>query len=408
MRKLLLLMVLALVAGPAAGARASGLELVSSTALDDRLTELTFTSPSLADPVKVRVLLPRAAAADPSARYPSLYLLHGSDADASNWTDQLDAEELTEGMGLVVVMPDGGSEGWYTNWPKGAKPRWEDFHVKELIPWIDAHEPVLAARSQRAIAGLSMGGFGAMSYAARHPDLFAAAASFSGADDLGVPKGAAPSLVGAEPWGSWDGPQIAWRGHNPYDLAANLRGVALSIYTGEGEGGGGEDIEPVIFQESASLAARLRALGIPRTYVDYGRGGHDPELWSRDLKQTLPWLSATFAHPATALAKWSFRATERTWTVRGYTVRAARDRLSWRSLTDVTARSLRVSTDSATTIRTSTRYAHRTRYRVTLRLKSGATRRSTVRSAGDGSLTIAVPGSARIGITRAAPASGKS
>jgi esterase/lipase superfamily enzyme len=302
-------------------------------------------------------------------------------------------------MGLVVVMPDGGSEGWYTNWPKGARPRWEDFHVGELIPWIDAHEPVIAARSKRAIAGLSMGGFGAMSYAARHPDLFAAAAAFSGAVDLGVPRGIAPWLVSADPWGPWTGPEIAWRGHNPYDLAANLRGTALQLYTGEGDGG--DDVEPVIFRETASLAARLAALGIPRTYVDYGRGGHDPERWTDDLRQALPWLTATFDHPVDPPARWSFRATERTWTTRGYTLRAARDRLAWRSLTDVGASSLRVTTDGATTIQTAKRYVRRARYRVTLHLTSGGARRSIVRSSSDGRLTVTVPSSARVGITRA-------
>lgn len=404
MRKLLLMMgvALAVVALPG-GAHAKGLTLLSSTPLDDRLTELTFSSPSLADPVKVRVLVPREAAADPGARYPVLYLLHGSDADATNWTDQLDAEALTEGMGLVVVMPDGGSEGWYTNWPRGAKPRWEDFHVRELMPWIEAHEPVIAARSARAIAGLSMGGFGAMSYAARHPDLFAAAASFSGADDLGTPKGIASWLVAAEPWGSWDGPEIAWRGHNPYDLAANLRGLALSIYTGEGDGG--DDVEPVIFKESASLAARLSALGIPRTYVDYGRGGHDPELWSRDLQQALPALMARLDHPVDPPARWSFRATERTWTMRGYTLRSIRDQLFWRQLSDVRAAGFTVTTDAATTVWTSKRYVRRARYRVVSRLASGKVVRDTQRATADGRLIVKVRESARVGITRVSASS---
>src|SRR5438128_1855963 len=60
---------------------------------------------------------------------------------------------------------------------------WETYHMRELIPWIDSHYPTVADRSGRAIAGLSMGGFGAMTYAAKHPDLFAAAGSFSGAVD---------------------------------------------------------------------------------------------------------------------------------------------------------------------------------------------------------------------------------
>jgi S-formylglutathione hydrolase FrmB len=401
MRKLLV-MVLALAAASvvsAAEARASALTLLSATPLDDRLTELTLASPSLAEPVKVRVLVPREAAANPGARYPVLYLLHGSDGDAAAWTN-LDAEAATEGMGLVVVMPDGGREGWYTNWPDGARPRWEDFHVKELVPWIDAHEPVIAARSKRAIAGVSMGGFGAMSYAARHPDLFAAAASFSGAVDLGVPSGIASWLVSADPWGPWDGPEIAWRGHNPYDLAENLRGLALSIYTGEGDGGDG--VEPVIFQESASLAARLAALGIPRTYVDYGRGGHDPELWARDLQQALPGLMARLDHPVDPPARWSFKATERTWTTRGYTLRATRDRLAWRSLSDVRAGGFRVRTDGPTTVWTAKRYARGARYRVVARLASGKVVRDVRRASDDGRLAVKVRGSARVTIARAA------
>jgi S-formylglutathione hydrolase FrmB len=407
MRKLLMVLVgaLALAGAPACGggarAEALPLKLTASDRLDARLTELTFSSPSLADPVKVRVLVPREAAAHPEARYPVLYLLHGSDRDSAFFTDFIDAERLTEGMGLVVVMPDGGSEGWYTNWPDGAKPRWEDFHLGELLPWIDAHEPVIAARSKRAIAGISMGGFGAMSYAARRPDLFAAAASFSGAVDLGTPAGSAPEVVGVEPWGPWTGPEIEWRGHNPYDLAENLRGVGLRIYTGEGDGTP-NDIEVLIHQQSASFAARLAALGVPRTYDDYGLGGHSPDLWTRDLKQTLPWLETTFDHPVDPPARWSFKATEPTWTMRGYTLRASHDRLAWRALRDVRAQGFRVATDGPTTVRTAKRYAHRARYAVRVAPASGRVRRSVVRSAADGRLTISVPSSASVGITRAA------
>src|ERR1700755_918235 len=101
-----LLLVLVLLALPASARAADGgLTLVSSNALDARLTELTFTSPSVAGPVHVRVLVPREAAANPGARYPTLYLLHGSPGSAAASTE-LDIEALTEGMGLVVVMPD--------------------------------------------------------------------------------------------------------------------------------------------------------------------------------------------------------------------------------------------------------------------------------------------------------------
>ena len=115
---------------------------------------------------------------------PVLYLLHGADSDDTSWTRFGDAERITARAPMIVVMPDGGAHGWYTDWYEGAapvQPRWETYHVAELVPWIDATYRTIAARRGRAIAGLSMGGYGALSYAARHPGTFAAAASFSGA-----------------------------------------------------------------------------------------------------------------------------------------------------------------------------------------------------------------------------------
>ena len=127
--------------------------------------------------------------------------------------------------------------GMYTNWFNnglGGPPRWEDYHVGQLIPWTDARFRTRAQREGRVIAGLSMGGFGAMKYAARQPDLFVAAASFSGAVDtniLGPPStrssaqdGGAPGVglrARARPRRS------AGAAQNPWDLAENLRALQL-------------------------------------------------------------------------------------------------------------------------------------------------------------------------------------
>lgn len=394
--------------------RAEGLRLTASVPLSARMTELTFTTPALADPVRVRVLVPREAAANPGARYPTLYLLHGSGGDERAWT-QLDAEQLTEGLGVVVVIPDGGTNGWYTDWPGGAQPQWERFHVDQLIPWIDAHEPTIAARGKRAIAGFSMGGFGAMSYAARHPDLFVAASSFSGALDLGTPHGGAAALLGVEPWGPWSGPEIRWRGHNPVDLAGNLRGMALSLSTGDGRaggplGGGGADdrIEPLIHAESAAFAARTAALGIARTYVDYGAGGHTGEYFKRSLQQALPGLMEALDHPPDPPVPFAFTATEQRFSVRGYAVRAARDALAFRTLSRVRGSGFLLTTDGPTTVVTAARYARSARYRVAVRparRRGGAAMRRVLRSDARGRLTIRVPASAFVGITRAGAAS---
>lgn len=93
----------------------------------------------------------------------------------------MDLEALTSDLDVLVVMPRGGSGGFYTDWRRDPERvnQWERFHIGRLVPFIDATYRTRATRAFRAVAGLSMGGFGAMRYAARHPDLFAAAGSFS-------------------------------------------------------------------------------------------------------------------------------------------------------------------------------------------------------------------------------------
>jgi S-formylglutathione hydrolase FrmB len=158
-------------------ATSRAITVVGHQRLDERLEEWTLRTPALADPTRVRVLLPAGYRADPRRRYPVLYLLHGADSDYRSWTRYGDAEAITARAPLIVVMPDGGRMGWYTDWYVGdqpVQPMWETYHVGELVPWIDATYRTIATRGGRAIAGLSMGGYGALSYAARHPSTFAA------------------------------------------------------------------------------------------------------------------------------------------------------------------------------------------------------------------------------------------
>src|SRR5204863_156120 len=91
---------------------------------------------------------------------------------------------------------DDGADGSYSDWYGSVigtgerAPAWETYHVKELIPFIDATFPTAVDRSHRFIAGLSSGGHGAMKYAAIYPQLFGAAGEFSGALDVRLPLGA--------------------------------------------------------------------------------------------------------------------------------------------------------------------------------------------------------------------------
>lgn len=116
--------------------------------------------------------------------YPVLYLLHGFSDDETGWTQFGSVQHIADqaiasgkATEMVIVMPDAGVS-WYVNNHDG-KMQYEDFFIKELIPHIEMEYRVRAKRQFRAVAGLSMGGFGAMVYGLKYPDIFASCAPLS-------------------------------------------------------------------------------------------------------------------------------------------------------------------------------------------------------------------------------------
>jgi S-formylglutathione hydrolase FrmB len=307
------------VAAPAA--KAGSVDLVSVQHLSPRLEELRVYSPALARQVNVRVLTP--AGFDPARQQlPVLWLLHGGFADAGQWTNDGGATELTAGLPMIVVMPDAGIGGWYSDWVRWTQQgpqKWETFHIAELRPFIEKRYNTRTDRDGRAVAGLSMGGFGAMHYAVRYPELFGFAASFSGAVDNLHPGVAAvimasPLAHQGIPGDIFGDPVVArpnWQANNPVDLAENLRHTEVQIRTGNGQPGGphggGFDIQEYgVWQASRTLHQRLDALGIPHLFVDYGPGAHTFEYWHDDLAATLPRIAGHFAeHPIVTTSRGS-------------------------------------------------------------------------------------------------------
>jgi S-formylglutathione hydrolase FrmB len=386
-----------------ASAAASDLHVDSRKQLSPRLSELTMTTPALDFPVHVRILLPDGYASHPKQRYPVLYLLHGSFDTSASWTDKGDAEHLTAGLPLIVVMPPaagkGNAGGWATDWwneGRGGPPRWETFTMRELIPWVDANFRSIPRRGKRAIAGLSMGGFSAMSYAVRHPDKFIAAASFSGAVDTNDPEGwpviegEALADGGATPdaiWGPRATREIWWRAHNPWDLAGNLGGMTLSIRTGNGKRGAltVDPIEAAVHTMSVALHQRLDSFRIPHVWDDYGDGTHSWPFWQRDLKLELPRIMHAFAQPNRRRA-FTYTAAEQTFSVYGWRVTMHRKAAEFATLANASARGFELRGSGFATVRTAARYRPRARFSVTV----GTVRRLT-RADRRGRLTIDVP-----------------
>ena len=152
-----------------APAQAAGLSVVEHSD-GGRMQYYRFSTPSIGWNPAVNVLLPDGYNA--SRRYPVLYLLHGGGLNADfRAFDNEGIRDVTAGRELIVVMPDGGKAGWYSN-PVSSNvgPRnWETFHMSELIPWVDATFSTIAEFSGRAVSGFSMGGFGALKYTATSP-----------------------------------------------------------------------------------------------------------------------------------------------------------------------------------------------------------------------------------------------
>ena len=129
--------------------------------------------------MKYRVLLP-AGYEQSGLRYPVLYLLHGAQGDFTNWTEYTHIAKYTEALPLLVVMPD-ANDSWYVNSASRPQDRYEDYIANDLMTEIDHRYRTIGRRESRAIAGDSMGGYGAVMLGLKYPERFAFAGSFGGA-----------------------------------------------------------------------------------------------------------------------------------------------------------------------------------------------------------------------------------
>jgi diacylglycerol O-acyltransferase / trehalose O-mycolyltransferase len=276
--------------------------IVTSEQVKGRIWDLTIDSPAVGREVKVRLLLPARFEGAKSRRWPVLYLLHGCCDTYEAWTRSTDIEKRTRNLDLLVVMPDGGTAGFYSNWRSG--PAWETFHLTELGSLLTEK---YRASDQRAIAGLSMGGLGALSYAARNPGMFRVAASFSGivhtrlSDDHVQGYLNLLSSQGEDPralWGDPDDDEEIWKAHNPYDLAPRLAGTKLFVSAGNGQPGlldrdqsSSDEIEISIGEENDALVERLDKLGLDAQVELYGAGTHNWVYWQRELEHAWPLIT---------------------------------------------------------------------------------------------------------------------
>jgi len=179
-------------AAPAAAASNGHGLTITDHAVFGRMHYYRFATNAIGWNPGVNVLLPDDYFQTSWRRYPVMYLLHGGLGDFRSFDMNDDIRGVTAGRRIIVVMPDGGKAGWYCNPVSSfAGPRnWETFHMSQLIPWVDSNFRTYAEYDGRAVSGFSMGGFGALKYAAKYYGHFASVSSHSGPASLRRDAGA--------------------------------------------------------------------------------------------------------------------------------------------------------------------------------------------------------------------------
>ncbi|KQX68601.1 alpha/beta hydrolase family protein [Angustibacter sp. Root456] len=212
---------------------------------------------------------------------PVLYLLHGLSDDATAWTRYTSIERYVEPLGLAVVMPQ-VARSFYLDQAHGGR-YWE--HLSQEVPAVaESFFRLSARRDDTFVAGLSMGGYGAMKWALHQPERFAAAASLSGALDLARRQASGalrPDLADA----AVGDRQVA--GSDDDLLALLERQVAAShdlpaLYVGCGT-------DDELVSESRSFLDAADRLGVPVTR-ELDRGAHDWAFWDERIQHVLDWL----------------------------------------------------------------------------------------------------------------------
>ena len=156
--------------------------VLTQTPANPRVQTIQFESKLVGKTLPYNVLLP-ANYIQPAARakhYPVIYLLHGFSGHYTNWLEKTKLVDYAAGYDFIIVMPE-GNDGWYTDSATVPTDKYESYILQELIPDVEKRFRAGSDAESRAIAGLSMGGYGAIKFGLKHPELFALAASLSGA-----------------------------------------------------------------------------------------------------------------------------------------------------------------------------------------------------------------------------------
>lgn len=262
---------------------------------------LTIYSQILAKPVRYTIYLPYDY--ETSTRfYPVIYMLHGSRADDTSWVHfgevnlTVDENILNRTVPpMILVMPDGGNSRYINNYDRSIC--YEDFFFQEFIPFVESKYRIKPEKWFRGILGLSMGGYAALVYALKYPNLFCACVAFSASiytdemitnmtDDQWSSNRASAHGAGLKGESRLT---EHYKSYDPFRLIQNANPEifkTMKLYLDCGD----EDFRNDGY---ATFHILLRRLKIPHSYRVRG-GGHTWSYWRSGLEDGLKFIGNTF------------------------------------------------------------------------------------------------------------------
>lgn len=267
-------------------------------ALASEMVSHEFESPTLQQRWAYEVYLPSGYERS-RMNYPVFYLLHGNGGSRHDWLQKGRIQRTADSLiarreipAAIIVMPDAG-----TSWYVDGREKMETAVIRDLIPEVEKKLRVLKSRDGRLIGGLSMGGYGALRFALKYPEMFAAAALLSPAiyEPLPPPNSGART-VGAFGKGEARFDEQVWKRLNYPALWQGYlaKRTPVPMYINSGD-----DDEFMIEAEAARLYSLLRAHAQPAE-LRIVNGTHSWELWEEAIDEAMRYIFRFAARPASA------------------------------------------------------------------------------------------------------------
>lgn len=255
------------------------------------LIQVNFTSDSLMRMVPMQVILPveRIFGRKEGERFSTLYLLHGVTGNYTDWVSRTNIQRWAEAKGLAVVMPS-GDNGFYVDRPESFN-CYGEFIGRELVEITRKMFPLSCRKEDTFIAGLSMGGYGAIRNGLKYHDVYGYIAGLSTANmvyDIDKRTNETEYYLDRRDFAEsifGDLSKVEESDYNPRWLANNLAagGADLpEIYLACG-------MEDPLIKDSRRLRDELRSAGMRVTYEE-GPGNHEWDFWDRYIRRVIDWL----------------------------------------------------------------------------------------------------------------------